>query len=256
MMMNNQQSQAYQEKTMTRINPLILIVEDRAQYVRLITVNLEQSGYEVINTDNAEDAIAMAARYQPDLILLDIQLVGAKTGLDACREIRRFLSVPIMMISVWSSTEDIVKGLDAGADDYISKPFSAQELMARVRAQLRRATPEYGMPDLDSAVFEVGRLKVDFGQQRVYVDEQEKKLPPVEYRLLVVLVRNAGKIIPSLDLLEEVWDFDQHEPQLLWQAIHRLRSQIEPDPHKPQYIHTRPGIGYVFSFEPNDDDDE
>jgi DNA-binding response OmpR family regulator len=231
---------------MNRIKPLILIVEDEPRYVRLITINLETSGYAVKSTNNAEDAVAMAARHQPDMILLDIMLRGEMNGYQACREIRQFSSVPIIMLTALGLTEHIVQGLDAGADDYIPKPFSAQELMARVRARFRRAGSGQLLPELKDDVFDAGGLKVDFGQRRIYVNDEEKELTATEYRLLVNLVRNEGRVIPTMDLLERVWDFDQHEPQLLWQAIHRLRQKIEPDPHTPRYIHTRSGIGYVF----------
>lgn len=237
---------------MTHADPLILAVEDDRDYIKLININLKPSGYRVKSADNADDAIAIAESYQPDLMLLDIMLQGPRDGFDVCREVRRFSSMPIIIITALGRTDQIVKGLDIGADDYLTKPFSAQELMARIRARLRRSEPSQAPPPQGQQtidIFEAGGLKIDFGQQRVYVDSEEKKLTPIECRLLTYLVNNEGRVVPTMNLLEHVWDFDQYDPHPLWQAMHRLRHKIEPDPRTPRYIHTRSGIGYIFALE-------
>ncbi len=220
----------------------ILVVDDEPRYIRLIQVNLEASGYEVRAATNGRQAIELAAAHSPDLILLDIML-PFKDGYKVCREIRRFSSVPIIMLTALGRTADIVKGLDAGADDYIAKPFSAQELLARIRARMRRAGLAEPEPD---AVYKTNDLTLDMASHRLFISGEEICLTPTEYRLLVELVRHAGRVLVSSFLLEQIWDTDQHEPQLLWQTIHRLRQKIEPDPSNPCYIQTRPGIGYIF----------
>ncbi len=220
----------------------ILVVDDEARYVRLIRVNLEASSYEVITAEDGSEAVELAAEKQPDLILLDIML-PRMNGYAACAEIRRFSNVPIIMLTALGQTVDIVKGLDAGADDYICKPFSAQELLARIRARLRRSGLE---PDDVEAVREVGDIRLDLASHRLYVRGEEVHLTPTEFRLLAELVTHAGRVLVPSYLLERVWDTQQDEPHLLWQTVHRLRQKIEQDPTNPEHIQTRPGIGYIF----------
>jgi two-component system KDP operon response regulator KdpE len=226
-------------------DPRILVVDDEVRYVKLVRVNLEASGYEVLAATNGEEAVNLAIETQPDLILLDIMLPG-QDGYAACKQIRRFSQVPIIMVTAFEQTDNIVKGLDAGADDYITKPFSAQELLARIRALLRRAS--MSAPEPEQSV-RIDGIEIDFTSRRVYVDGEEVHLTPTEYRLLSELVRNSGRVLVPDYLLERVWDINTHEPQLLWQAVHRLRQKIEPDPGNPTYIHTRTGIGYIFIAE-------
>lgn len=222
----------------------VLVVDDEPRYVRAISVNLEASGYQVLTAPDGTKAVEAAAAEAPDLILLDIRMPGMD-GYDACRRIREFSSVPIIMLTAKAEAADKVKGLDAGADDYVTKPFSADELMARVRAALRRV--ELASQPAPRASFEAGELQIDFAQQRVFARGEEIKLTPTEYRLLSELVREAGRVLVPEHLLENVWGPGYvGENRLLWQAIHRLRHKIERDPQEPQFIQTRPGIGYVF----------
>ncbi|MGC9469717.1 MAG: response regulator transcription factor [Anaerolineae bacterium] len=230
---------------MAALRKRILVVDDDPRYVKLIQVNLEASGYEVISAGHGKEAVELAAQKNPDLILLDIMLPG-KDGYKACEEIRQFSQVPVIMLTALGQTEDIVKGLDAGADDYITKPFSAHELLARIRARLRRAAPSDPEPE---PVCKVGEVVLDLARHRLFVRGEEVHVTATEYRLLAELMQNVGRVLLSSRLLEEVWDIDQHEPQLLWQAVHRLRQKIEHDPAEPQYILTRPGIGYMFAAE-------
>jgi DNA-binding response OmpR family regulator len=229
---------------MSKEQTCILVVDDEARYVRAIRFNLEASGYEVVTAQDGETAIALVSEKEPDLVLLDVKMPGMD-GLEACRRIREFSAVPIIMLTALAQDADKVKGLDTGADDYVTKPFSAEELLARVRAALRRIDLGRGL--VASSLFQAGDLRVDFARQRVFIGDQEADLTPTEYRLLCELVRQAGRVLVPEHLLTKVWGVGyEGETSLVWQAIHRLRRKIEPDPSNPQYIHTKPGIGYVF----------
>lgn len=222
----------------------ILVAEDEPRYVWAIQANLEARGYEVITASDGQEAVQLAADAQPNLILLDIKM-PVMNGYEACRRIREFSTVPIIMITAMAEEADRVLGLDLGADDYISKPFSVPELLARVRAALRRVEYTEGLPS-DSR-YEAGELQVDFIQHRVFVRGQEVELTPTEYRLLCELVKQPGRVLMSSYLTERVWGPEYEEgDRLIRQAIHRLRRKIEADPRSPEYIRTRPGLGYVF----------
>jgi DNA-binding response OmpR family regulator len=224
----------------------ILVVDDEHRYVRAIQVNLKASGYEVLTASNGQTAVDLVATEELDLIVLDIRMPGMD-GFEVCQRIREFSAVPIIMLTALASDADKVKGLDIGADDYVTKPFSAEELLARVRAALRRV--ELSERKEPRPTFQAGDLLVDFARQRVFVRDQEVNLTPIEYRLLCELVRQAGRVLVPEFLLDKVWGLGyEGENRLLWQAIHRLRQKIERDPRDPLYIQTRPGIGYVFAL--------
>jgi DNA-binding response OmpR family regulator len=223
----------------------ILVVDDEPRYIWALQVNLEARGYEVLATGDGQTAIELTASEEPDLILLDIRMPGLD-GYEVCRRIRQFSVVPIVMLTALAEDIDKVKGLDTGADDYVTKPFSAEELLARVRAVLRRA--ELSERKTPHPIFQTGGLLVDFIRQRVFVCDQEVNLTPTEYRLLCELVKQAERVLVPEYLLKKVWGMGyEGENHLLRQAIHRLRRKIERDPRNPQYIQTRPGIGYVFT---------
>jgi DNA-binding response OmpR family regulator len=224
----------------------ILVVDDEPRYVQAIQINLEASGYEMLAARDGQTAIELAATEEPDLILLDIRMLGLD-GYEVCRRIREFSAVPIIMLTALAEDVDKVKGLDIGADDYVTKPFSADEILARVRAVLRRV--ELSERQNPCPTFQAGDLLVDFARQRVFACGQEANLTPTEYRLLCELVRQAGRVLVPEYLLEKVWGMGyEAENHLLWQAVHRLRRKIERDPRNPKYIQTRPGIGYVFAL--------
>ena len=224
----------------------ILVVDDEERILNFLSTKLKASGYEVLTALDGETAIELAATEDPDLIMLDIRMPGLD-GYEACQCIREFSAVPIIMLTALAADADKVKGLDTGADDYVTKPFSAEELLARVRAALRRVEIS-GRQDA-SPTFQAGDVLVDFARQRVMVREQEVNLTPTEYHLLCELVRQADRVLVPEFLLEQVWGMGyEGENHLLWQAIHRLRQKIERDPQTPQYIETRPGIGYLFAL--------
>jgi DNA-binding response OmpR family regulator len=222
----------------------VLVVDDEPRYVRAVQVNLEASGYEVLTARDGPTAIDLVADEEPALVLLDVRMPDLD-GCEVCRRIRRFSAVPIIMLTALAADADKVKGLDVGADDYVTKPFSAEELLARVRAVLRRV--ELSARKDVCPIFRAGDLRVDFVRHQVFVRGQEVKLTPIEYRLLHELVEQPRRVLVPEYLLEKVWGVGyEGENRLLWQAVHRLRRKIEPDPRNPQYIQTRPGIGYVF----------
>jgi DNA-binding response OmpR family regulator len=221
-----------------------LVADDEPRYVRAIRVNLEASGYQVITASDGPTAVGLAAAEEPDLVILDIRMPDLD-GYQVCQQIRQFSAVPIIMLTALAEAADKVRGLDIGADDYVTKPFSADELMARVRAALRRV--DLATRAEINSDFEAGDLRVDLTQKRVFVRGQEIALTPTEYRLLSELIKAADRVLVPEYLLENVWGIGYvGENRLLWQAIHRLRRKIELDPQNPQVIQTRAGIGYIF----------
>ncbi len=233
-----------EEKPVAKDSIRVLVVDDEPQYIRGIQASLRPSGYALFSAPDGQTAIERAANDQPDLILLDIRLPDFD-GFEVCRRIREFSTVPIIMLTAMADTSDKIAGLEAGADDYVTKPFSAGELVARVRAALRRVElDEWRAPP---SVLHAGDLQIDLQQRQVSVGTRLVRLTPIEYRLLSELVKRPGQVLLPAYLLEQVWgpgyDGDDH---LVWLAIHRLRRKIEPDPDHPQYIQTNPGMGYSF----------
>jgi two-component system KDP operon response regulator KdpE len=229
---------------MHKVKKRILVVDDEPKYIWAIQANLEDDGYETLTASDGQTALELAASESPDLILLDIRMPDLD-GLEVCRRIREFSTVPIIMLTALAEEADKVKSLDVGADDYVTKPFSAQELLARVRSALRRV--EFSEGQKSHPTFRTGDVLVDFVQQRVFVRDQEVNLTPTEYRLLCELVKQARRVLVSEYLLEKVWGLGyEGDDHLLRLAVHRLRRKIERDPRNPEYIETRPGIGYIF----------
>jgi DNA-binding response OmpR family regulator len=229
---------------MNKDNIRILVAEDEPRYIWAIQTNLEARGYEILTATDGLQVVELAANERPDLVLLDIKMPGIN-GYEACRRIREFSTVPIIMITAMAEEADKVLGLDLGADDYITKPFSVPELLARVRSALRRVEFSEGVPS--DSVFQAADLRVDFIQQRVFVREQETELTPIEYRLLCELIKQPGRVLVPDHLAESVWGPGCNDcDKLIRQAIHRLRRKIERDSHHPEYIQTRAGLGYVF----------
>jgi len=222
----------------------ILIVDDEPRYLRLLEANLRTEGYEVSTAQDGVQAIEVFSSQPIDLVLLDI-MMPRLDGFGACQRIREFSNVPIIMLTAKGEEQDRVRGLDLGADDYLVKPFSATELLARVRAVLRRSQ----MPsDVGSArYFSHGDLKIDFARAEVWRGEQAISLSATEYRLLLQFAHNSGTILSSEDLLTSVWGPEYREDkEILWVSIARLRQKLEEDPHSPTHIVTRSGLGYLM----------
>lgn len=222
----------------------ILVVDDEPRYVRLMEANLISEGYQVLKAYDGQGAVELVAEDQPELVLLDVMMPGLN-GFGACERIREFSSIPIIMVTAKGEEQDRVHGLDVGADDYIVKPFSATELLARVRAVLRRA--QVSGSTFQQSVFNHGNLKIDLARAEVFKDEKMVFLSATEYRLLLQFVHNLGSILTSEDLLVNVWGPEYREDkEILWVSISRLRQKLEDDPRNPQHIVTRSGMGYTM----------
>ena len=222
----------------------VLVVDDEPRLVRFVRTELEADGYRVSTAGEGQAALRTLEREDVDLIVLDIMLPGMD-GFEVCRRIREFSTVPIVMLTAKGGEDDKVRGLELGADDYLTKPFGSRELLARVKAVLRRSKlPEAGK---SASVFLAGDLQIDFAQRRVTVRGKEVKLSPTEYKLLYHLAINAGRVLLHEDLLRKVWGPQyRDEAEYLWVYIGHLRRKIEQDPNRPQLIHTKPGFGYVL----------
>src|SRR5580692_9088432 len=219
----------------------ILIVDDEPQIRRVLRTTLTSQGYTVAEARTGDEALDQVRTDRPDLILLDVNLPGI-SGLDTCREIRASSDIPIIMLTVRGSERDKVQALDAGADDYVVKPFGAEELTARIRAALRRSTPSESVPSFASS-----DLTIDFNKRLVTLKGEPVRLTPKEFDLLRYLVSNPGRPIAHRRLLQAVWGPDYgDETEYLRVFINQLRKKIEPDPHHPRYIHTEPWVGYRF----------
>lgn len=222
----------------------ILIVDDEPRYLRLLEANLRTEGYEVATAQDGVQAVDIFSSQPIDLILLDI-MMPRMDGFSTCQRIREYSNVPIIMLTAKGEEQDRVRGLDLGADDYLVKPFSATELLARVRAVLRRSQipTETGQ----ARFFSHGDLKIDFARAEVWRSEQPISLSATEYRLLLQFAHNVGSILTSEDLLTGVWGPEyKMEKEILWVSIARLRQKLEADPHAPQHIVTRAGLGYLM----------
>ena len=222
----------------------ILIVDDEPRYLRLLEANLRTEGYEVATAQDGVQALDVFSSQPIDLMLLDI-MMPRMDGFSVCERIREYSDVPIIILTAKGEEQDRVRGLDLGADDYLVKPFSATELLARVRAVLRRSQ----MPtDTGQArFFSHGDLKIDFARAEVWRGEQPISLSATEYRLLLQFSHNVGKVLTSEDLLTSVWGPEyKSEKEILWVSIARLRQKLEEDPHAPVHIVTRSGLGYLM----------
>ncbi len=222
----------------------ILVVDDEPQIRRMLRATLTGSGYQVADARSGEEAIDKLRDYMPDLVIMDLNMPGMG-GLNACREIRIGSEVPIIVLTVRDRESDKVEALDAGADDYVTKPFGMQELLARIRAALRRAptSPEGGPQSFSSK-----DLEIDFETRRVRVMARNVRLTPKEFQLLRFLVSQEGKPVPHRQILQAVWGPDYgEESDYLRVFINHLRKKIEPNPARPKYILTEPWVGYRFS---------
>jgi two-component system KDP operon response regulator KdpE len=218
----------------------VLVVDDEPQIRRFLRASLGVKGYTILEACNAQEAILKATTERPDIIILDLGLPD-QDGMEVIRRVREWSKVPILVLSVRGREADKVAALDAGADDYVTKPFGMEELMARVRAALRNRIEQ----ETDQPVFRSGGLTVDLGRRLVSVDDREIRLTPTEYDVLRTLVTHAGKVVTHQHLLREVWGpADVDETHYVRVYVGQLRQKIEIDPAQPQYILTEPGVGY------------
>jgi two-component system KDP operon response regulator KdpE len=219
-------------------NGRILVVDDETQILRAVQMKLRGAGYAVDTAGTAREALMKAGMRPPMAIILDVLLPDGR-GTDVCRELRAWYHAPIVVLSAVGEEKEKVDALDAGADDYITKPFSGEELLARLRAVLRRATPSA------ERLITVGDLVIDLEKRAVTMDERPVALTPIEYDLLRVLAQNEGKLLTHPALLREVWGpAFQEESNYLHVHISHLRRKIEPDPARPRYLLNQPGVGY------------
>jgi len=225
-------------------HPLVLVVDDEPRIIRFVTINLEMEGFRVIEGHNGLEALTQVREQMPDVVLLDV-MMPELDGFETLRMIRETSDVPVLMLTVQNTEEDKVRGLDAGADDYITKPFSPRELVSRVRAVLRRV-PSLTPPE--SAILKIDeRLSVDMNTAEVIVEGERINLRPTEFRLLRHLLENAGWTVPHGTLLSKVWGYEYKDSiSYLRLYINYLRQKIEVDSSNPQYIITERGLGYRF----------
>ncbi len=220
----------------------ILLVDDEPLYLRLLKVNLESEGYEIISARNGEEALEMLAQEIPDLIIMDV-MMPKLDGIAACNRIRQFSNVPIILLTALGDEQNKVNGLNIGADDYVVKPFSATELVARVRAVLRRT--EGQKDSSESRIFVHGNLKIDIAKAEVWKNDHQVYLSATEYKLLIHFAHQLGKVLTAEELLSATWGSSyKEEKEILWVSIARLRQKLEDDPHNPVHIVTRTGLGY------------
>ncbi|MFN2127908.1 MAG: response regulator transcription factor [Anaerolineales bacterium] len=222
----------------------ILVVDDEEHYLRLMEFNLSTEGYQVIKAKNGVEAIDIVAQQKPDLVLLDIRM-PVLDGFRTCERIRSFSNIPIIIVTAIGHEKDRIRGLDLGADDYIIKPFSINELLARVRSVLRRN--QFNGIAYSNRIFINGNLKIDYSRAEVFRDDQPIYLSATEYRLLLQFARNVGNVLSSEQLLSDVWGPEyKHDKEIFWVSISRLRQKLEIDPKNPEHIVTRPGFGYTM----------
>jgi len=223
----------------------ILVVDDDPQIRRVMKVTLVGNSYEVIEARTGEEALDMVPQVAPNLILLDMNMPGMG-GLETCRALRSGSEIPVIILSVRNTEKDKVAALDAGADDYVTKPFSIEELLARIRATLRRSP---NAPEGGPHGFSAPGLEIDFETRRLRVQGKDVRLTPKEFQLLRYLVAHAGKPVSHRELLQAVWGPDYgDEPEYLRVFINQLRKKVEADPAKPRYVLTEPWVGYRFQI--------
>lgn len=219
----------------------ILVIDDEVQIRRFLKISLESAGYKISEAENASEGLIMSTSVKPELILLDLGLPDSD-GMEVLKKIREWSNVPVIILSVRNSEQDIVAALDAGANDYLTKPFSSNELLARIRAALRTFHPEETSP-----VFKNGDIEIDFNTRIVKKNGEPVKLTATEYSLLSLFIRNAGKVLTHGYILKEIWGKPfSEESQYVRIYISQLRKKLEDDPNNPKFFLTESGVGYRF----------
>jgi len=232
---------------MSQDKGMILVIEDEPQMQRFLRIVLQGQGYRFIEAQTGQDGLVQAATRSPDIILLDLGLPDID-GLEVTRRLREWSDIPIVVLSAREQEQDKIKALDAGADDYLTKPFGAGELLARIRVAIRHKVMRQSTTG--EPVFILDNLRVDMSQRQVFLNEQEVHLTPIEYKLLTVLIQNAGKVVTHTHLLKEVWGPSYtKETQYLRVYMTQLRHKLELDPARPRFLINEPGIGYRLKIE-------
>jgi len=222
--------------------PLVLLVEDEPQMRRFLRAALVARGFRLLEAETAGAGEVAAASHNPDLVLLDLGLPD-RDGIELARSLRALSQVPILVLSARGREADKVEALDAGADDYLTKPFGVPELLARMRVALRHAAREAGAPA--APLLEVGALRIDFARREVVLAGREVRLTPIEWKLLVLLARNAGRVVTHRQILREVWGpTEGHQTHTVRVHMAALRRKLEPDPARPRLLVTEPAVGY------------
>ncbi|MCL4503278.1 MAG: response regulator [Deltaproteobacteria bacterium] len=224
------------------MKPIILLIEDDPQIRRFLRASLVTQGYELIEAGTGREGLALAAAQVPEVVLLDLGLPDME-GLEVIKQLRGWSSVPIIILSARGQERDKVANLDAGADDYLTKPFGVGELLARIRVALRKVMPADEGKQEES--YALGQFRVDFQRRLVFRGQDEVHLTPIEYKLLLVLIKHRGKVVTHRQLLKEVWgpSYIEQNPYLRIFVLN-LRRKLEDDPTRPQYLLTEPGVGY------------
>ncbi len=229
---------------------LILLIEDEPQMRRFLRITLQSHGYRLVEAATAQEGLMQATTRNPDVVLLDLGLPDLD-GLEVTKRLREWTQTPIIVISAREQEQDKVRALDAGADDYLTKPFNAGELLARIRVALRHAARSEA--DQQEPVFRLLNLRVDLAQRQVFLDDREVHLTPIEYKLLTVLIRHAGKVITHSQLLKDVWGpAHVNEVQYLRVYMTQLRHKLEADPARPRFLLNEPGVGYRLKYVPEE----
>ncbi len=222
----------------------VLVVDDEPRFIQLVEANLRSEGFEVLRGINGREAVQKTANDKPDLVLLDVMMPEVN-GIEACERIRGFSDVPIIMLTAKGEEEDQIRGLNVGADDYIVKPFSIDQLLARVNAVLRRS--KLSASENTESQFDYGDLEIDLARAEVRIAGEVAPLSSTEYRLLLQFATNVGTTLSAKKLLANVWGEEYREDkEILWVSISRLRQKLEQNPKKPKLIVTRSGAGYMM----------
>jgi two-component system, OmpR family, KDP operon response regulator KdpE len=237
-------------ETAANSGPVVILIEDAPEIRRFLRATLIGHGYRLVEAETGREGLQAAETRRPDLIILDLGLPDLD-GLDVIRRLREWTGVPIVVLSARGQEADKVAALDAGADDYVGKPFGVEELLARMRVSLRHA--ERTVRNVEEQTYQAGDLVVDLARRRVTVSGQDMHLTPIEYRLLTTLIKHAGKVLTHKQLLKEVWGrpYDD-QPHYLHVFMNQLRRKIEPDPARPRHLLTEPGVGYRLAGPPGD----